>query len=157
MGELKGDIRGLKVDAQSTQLIDFHGRRITNASPSVDPNDYVTRQELLDALETVGQVVKQNNVSISNTTTLTATAIVDIHTVTANLNITASVFPAPVNGILVVVLVQNVTGNFTYTWDLTHFVTFPGDLNIKPNRISVAIFAAYLGQWMLASAPATGY
>jgi hypothetical protein len=37
-----------KVDRDSTQLIDFHQRRITNAAPSQGTNDYVVKQELLD-------------------------------------------------------------------------------------------------------------
>lgn len=53
-----------KVDLLSTQLIDFHGRRITNAAPSQSPTDYVIRSELIAA-------INDNTKSITDKTTST--------------------------------------------------------------------------------------
>lgn len=44
------DTRNSKVDRLTTKLIDFHQRRIVNAAPSVDDNDYVIQSQLNDAI-----------------------------------------------------------------------------------------------------------
>ena len=38
------------VDRSTVRDLDFHGRRITNAAPSVGADDYVVQQELTDAV-----------------------------------------------------------------------------------------------------------
>src|SRR5437879_4782526 len=38
------------LDKMNTKVWDFHGRRITNASPSNSPTDYVIQKEVLQGL-----------------------------------------------------------------------------------------------------------
>src|SRR5580704_7947385 len=117
MGLSPTNIRFNKVDQLTTQLVDFHQRRITNAAPAKDNNDYVTLAQVQALIAGIQQNVNNSSTNITNSTSITATAIIDLHTLSSNLAITPSVHPAPANGVLIVILTQNGTGGWVPTWD----------------------------------------
>lgn len=58
-------LRNNKIDSITTQLIDFHKRRITNAAPAINSNDYVIKQQLTDAIASINV---SRSTSVSSTT-----------------------------------------------------------------------------------------
>lgn len=53
-----------KVDRDSTKNPDMHMRRVTNAAASVDSNDYVIRQELIDLRTIVQLALKKVGITL---------------------------------------------------------------------------------------------
>ena len=155
MGLSPTNLRFNKVDSLTTQLINFHQRRITNAADAVDPQDYVTLAQVKELLANVQQTINNthNVTNINNSTTLTATAIIDLHTLSSNLAITPSVHPAPANGVLIVILTQDGTGGWIPTWDSNFSIT-PTDINTVINKRTCVIFGADSNsKWMMLSPP----
>lgn len=150
------DIRSNKVDLQSTKLLDFHQRRITNAADAVDNQDYVTLKQLKDALNGIGQIIHQVVNHVNNSTTITSTAVIDIHTLSASSTlITPSVTPAPANGMLVIILKQDATGGRLVTWS-SDFLIGPPELSTLANTYSCFIFGAITAKWLYLAPPMTG-
>lgn len=145
-------LRDNKVDSLTTRLIDFHQRRVVNAASAVDPNDYVIKQDLDNAIAGVKNVAGPS-ISSSSTTNITGTVVVDHRVLTANLTInTAIVTPPPNNTKLALILVQDGTGGWITTFG-TDFQTFPSNLGVLANKTTVIEFVAYGGKWYQSSEP----
>lgn len=146
------------LDRINTKLVDFKRRRITNAADAVDNQDYVTLAQvnaLIAGLSKTSSGNVTNNVT--NNTTITGNAVIDYHTLTANLTInTASVTPPPADTLLVVILLQDSTGHWTTTFG-TDFQISPaaGTLGLLPNTTSVVVFASHSGKWYQVGPPLT--
>jgi hypothetical protein len=139
-------LRDSKVDLLSTRLIDFHGRRITNASPSVDNYDYVTKKELLDQIASLKDIIdnlKQGNTIIVNTSSggeYGGGSIAEEFILTANTEITSA--NSPTAGIILVIKVsQDGTGGWQITWSATQFhSSTPVDIDVRANTIGLFSF-----------------
>jgi hypothetical protein len=86
----------------------------------------------------------------------TGAATIDYHTISGALNITASVLPAPTNGLLLVSLTM-AGGAAQPTWDAGSFSIFPGAISILVGTKTNVVFCADgSGKWMMAAPPMTG-
>lgn len=122
------------VNRLTTKLVNFHGRRITNAGRSQNANDYVIRQELDEIKSTVsgGKGSSNDSTSISETSSSTTRAyslsvggILGVKTdaasiiyIPSNGNATivrADVKNAPIGGSLIVNILQNAIVWATFT------------------------------------------
>lgn len=54
-------IQNSVLDKLATRNMDLHGRRIVNAGPSIDRNDYVTRAEVIALTKLIDDLTKQFN------------------------------------------------------------------------------------------------
>jgi len=84
-------------------------------------------------------------------------ATIDYHTLTANTTISASVSPAPANGLLIVFVTQNATGGWVTSWNASDFSIAPTSLVSLANKKSIVMFAADgAGKWAMCAPPVTG-
>jgi hypothetical protein len=150
------NLRSNKVDSLSTQSQNFHGRRITNASDAIDPQDYVTLAQLNAATANIQQNVDNSKTNINNSTIITGgAAVIDYHTVSGALAISASVMPAPTNGLLRVFLTM-ASGAVQPTWNASDFSLTPGEISITVGTRTLVCFCADgAGKWAMEAPPVT--
>lgn len=93
--------RDINTDNLTVRVLDFHGRRITNASDAIGNQDYVTKKQLEDRLGSASSA---------------GASIVESFTMNASpYNITLAASPT-VGKILTVILIQDGTGSRVPVW-----------------------------------------
>jgi hypothetical protein len=123
------NLRQEKIDSITTQDIDFHQRRITNANDGIKARDYVTLRQLL------GNASSGVGTSLVNSYTMNAASF--------NVpNITAIA-----GSILTIILTQDGTGSRLPVWNASYYVDAPIDLYYLANTKSVIGFVESGGKW----------
>ena len=146
-----------KVNRDSTQNQNLHGRRITGAGASQGPNDYVTRRELDSAISggnSTVQIVQYIGSSTPTPSTGSGSIILE-QVLTTGYTVVVPTIDY-IGEILTVCLTQDSSGGHSVTWP-SNFKLAPKINDKTANTINIITFVARIdGNWWLSGLPILG-
>lgn len=125
------NITDRNVDLWMTRVIDFHGRRITNANDAIGDQDYVTKRQLESRVGSGSSA----NPSIVVSYTMNA----------ASFNVPN--VPVEVGKILTVILTQDGTGGRIPVWSGAFYVDAPTAVYYAAGNKAIVGFVENGGKW----------